>query len=225
MSRPARIITQMLVAGAAGGILGGALAQRYREHTLRTLLDFPPGMLAAIALIAFFSVYWSIASKNSAPTQLSESRLSRQFHVILLNLSVLALILPVPGLTRRFLPAGPLLQGIGLVLETAGILFAIWARRHLGANWSGEVRVATGHQLIRSGPYARIRHPIYTGVLAMYAGTMLVSGELHALLAVAIITLLYLRKLGREEKILSTAFGPDYATYRRDSWALIPPLF
>jgi protein-S-isoprenylcysteine O-methyltransferase Ste14 len=225
MSRPARVVTQMLVAGAVGGIVGGALAQRYREHSLRALLNFSPGMLAAIALIVLFSVYWSIASKSSAPALSSESRLSRQIHVIALNLSVLVLILPVPGLARRFLPAGLLLQAIGLVLETAGILFAIWARRHLGANWSGEVRVATGHQLIRSGPYARIRHPIYTGVLAMYAGTMLVSGELHALLAVAIITLLYLRKLGQEEKILSTAFGPDYAVYRRDSWALIPPLF
>jgi protein-S-isoprenylcysteine O-methyltransferase Ste14 len=186
---------------------------------------FPRGMMIAIALICFFSIYWSAAAKNSAPTQSSESAWSRRLHLIVLNSAVLLLIFPVPGLTRRFLPASRILTAAGLAVEIAGILFAFWARRHLGRNWSGEVRIATGHQLIRSGPYKTIRHPIYTGVLAMYAGVMLVSGQIHALLAFLIITVTYWRKLRLEEKILSENFGPDWDSWRRATWALVPPLF
>ena len=181
-------------------------------------------MLAAIALICLFSIYWDAAAKNTAPAQSSESPWSRRFHLIVLNLSVLLLILPIPGLTRRFLPTRPILEALGLAIEIAGIAFAIWARRHLGANWSGEVRIATGHQLVRTGPYQYLRHPIYTGVLAMYLGAMLVSGQLHALIAMAVIALAYLRKLRLEEKILSQNFGPAFDDYRRHSWALLPPL-
>jgi hypothetical protein len=65
---------------------------------------------------------------------------------------------------------------------------------------------------------------IYTGVLAMYAGVMLVSGEIHALLAFLIIAVAYWRKLRLEEKILSTNFGPDWDSWRRKTWALVPPL-
>ena len=113
---------------------------------------FPRGMMIAIALICFFSIYWSAAAKDSAPTQSSESVWSRRLHLIVLNSAVLLLIFPVPGLTRRFLPSIRILTALGLAIEIAGILFAFWARRHLGRNWSGAVRIAAGHQLVRSGP-------------------------------------------------------------------------
>jgi protein-S-isoprenylcysteine O-methyltransferase Ste14 len=218
----------MLVAGAVGGIIGGALPHRFHAHPSQTvvrLFHFTPAMLVAVLLIAFFSIVWSAFANDSAPTRSSESTSSRQFHVGILNLSVLVLLLSVPGLTRRFLPASAILSAAGLVLESAGILFAIWARRHLGSNWSGEVRIAAGHQLVRTGPYARIRHPIYTGFLAMYGGAMLVSGEVHALLAFAVIALLYLRKLRLEENLFSETFGEEFSAWRRKSWFLMPPLY
>lgn len=227
MNKPARTFLWMIVAGAVGGLIGGALAhgRQPTPRTLPTLLQWPPGMLVAIALICLFSIAWSIAAKDSAPTQSSESTWSRRLHLIVLNGAVLLLILPVPGLTRRFLPVSRVLTGLGLALEIAGILFAFWARRHLGSNWSGEVRIATGHQLVRSGPYKHLRHPIYTGVLGMYAGTMLVSGQLHALIAVVIITVAYWRKLRLEEEILAVNFGDAWDAYRRETWALVPQLF
>jgi protein-S-isoprenylcysteine O-methyltransferase Ste14 len=223
MTRTFKALLRMLILGAVGGIIGGSLAAN-RRQIAHTLFQIPPAMLAAIALICLFSIYWDAAAKNTAPAQSSESPWSRRFHLIVLNLSVLLLILPIPGLTRRFLPTRPILEALGLAIEIAGIAFAIWARRHLGANWSGEVRIATGHQLVRTGPYQYLRHPIYTGVLAMYLGAMLVSGQLHALIAMAVIALAYLRKLRLEEKILSQNFGPAFDDYRRHSWALLPPL-
>jgi protein-S-isoprenylcysteine O-methyltransferase Ste14 len=225
MNRTAKTLLKMLIAGAIGGIIGAGLVSHHSASNAPRWLMFPRGMMIAIALICFFSIYWSAAAKNSAPTQSSESAWSRRLHLIVLNSAVLLLIFPVPGLTRRFLPASRILTAAGLAVEIAGILFAFWARRHLGRNWSGEVRIATGHQLIRSGPYKTIRHPIYTGVLAMYAGVMLVSGQIHALLAFLIITVTYWRKLRLEEKILSENFGPDWDSWRRATWALVPPLF
>ena len=209
----------------AVAIIAVILLRWHMPPAVRALFLMSPAMRAAVVLICLFSVFWSIASKNSAPAQSSESRFSRVFHLTVLNGGMLLLIFSVPGLTRRFLPSSPLLTVAGLAIEIAGILCAFWARHHLGRNWSGEVRIATGHQLVRSGPYRYIRHPIYTGFLAMYAGVMLVSGEMHALVAFAIIVLAYWRKLLLEEKFLSQNFGPAWDDYRRDSWGLVPPLF
>jgi len=217
----------ILAAAVAAAILGFALTLRASHplHSAPGILNFSKGMMAAIVLIALFDIYWSAASKNSAPAQSSESRLSRGFHLAVLNGGVLLLILSVPGLTRRFLPNTPLLTFLGLAIEAAGIAFAIWSRRHLGVNWSGEVRLASGHALVRSGPYARIRHPIYTGVLLMYLGVMVVSGEMHAPIAVALIVLAYVRKIGLEDKLLQENFGSEWDAWRRATWALVPPIY
>jgi protein-S-isoprenylcysteine O-methyltransferase Ste14 len=212
----------MALEAIVGALLGLAVV-RYVGHGF-SWRSAPVGMTISFGLWLVFSVYWSIAARQSKPTQMSESVASRQLHVVLVNGALLLLLLPVPGLTRRFLPGSPVLIVVGLVVQTAFLLFAVWARRHLGRNWSGEVRIATEHELIRSGPYKYIRHPIYTAILGMYIGTMLVSGEIHALVALAVVTLAYWRKIRMEEHALDGVFGEAYATYRRESWALVPPL-
>ena len=139
--------------------------------------------------------------------------------------SLVLLFFPVPGLRGRFLPSSDVLAIIGLTIQAAFCLFAFWARRHLGRNWSGAVTIAKDHKLIRSGPYRRIRHPIYTAMLGMYTGAAIVSGELHALLAVVIITVAYWRKIGMEEADLRQAFGAEHEQYVSESWAIIPPIW
>ena len=62
----------------------------------------------------------------------------------------------------------------GAVLTGGGVAFAVWARRHLGRNWSGRATMKIGHELVTSGPYDFVRHPIYTGVLTALLGTGLV---------------------------------------------------
>jgi protein-S-isoprenylcysteine O-methyltransferase Ste14 len=99
---------------------------------------------------------------------------------------------------------------------------AFSARRHLGRHWSHAVTEKVDHELVRSGPYRWVRHPIYTAMLGMYLGTALVSGELHALIAVAIVIAAYVRKIRLEERLLERVFGADFREYRRHSRALIP---
>jgi protein-S-isoprenylcysteine O-methyltransferase Ste14 len=69
---------------------------------------------------------------------------------------------------------------IGILVCAAGFVFALWARRTLGANWRGVVTLKKGHELIQRGPYRLIRNPIYTGVLMLVLGTGIVIGEVRS---------------------------------------------
>lgn len=182
------------------------------------------GMLLSGGIWVAFLIYWSVAAKNSAPATRAESSKSRAIHQAILNGSLLLLFIPVPGLTRWFLPASPYLVPVGLAVQTAFFLLAAWARRHLGRNWSGEVSIKSEHKLVRSGPYRFIRHPIYTAMFGMYVGTCIVSAQIHSLVALALLAIAYGRKIPMEEKALRETFGADYDSYRRHSWALIPGL-
>jgi protein-S-isoprenylcysteine O-methyltransferase Ste14 len=182
-------------------------------------------LMLSVAGWVLFSVYWSIAAKNSAPAKSSEAPKSRQIHQLLLNSALLLILIPVPGLKQPLPPAGVLLWPAGLVVQAAFGLLAVWARRHLASNWSGEITIKVDHQLIRSGPYRLVRHPIYTAMLGMAAGSALVSGQLHALLGLGLMVFAYWRKIRLEEANLNQAFGPAYAAYRQKTWALIPGLY
>jgi protein-S-isoprenylcysteine O-methyltransferase Ste14 len=191
------------------------------------------GMLLTAGVWFAFEIYWGLAARNSARAKSSEPQKSRALHVAMLYLSLLLLFIPVPGLRGSFLPAWSVnvfggvsvWMAIGLALQVAFFALAAWARRHLGRNWSGEVRIGEGHQLVRSGPYRCLRHPIYTAVFGMSIGTAIVGGQIHALVGLAILTVAYARKIPMEEKALREAFGAEYEAYRRKSWALFPPLW
>jgi protein-S-isoprenylcysteine O-methyltransferase Ste14 len=181
-------------------------------------------MLVSAALWVAFIVYWSAAARGAAPAKRAESRESRRLHEILLNGAILLLFIPVPGLRGRFLPLLPLIVAAGLAVQAGAILLAVWARHHLGRNWSGAITETVGHQLVRSGPYRLVRHPIYSAMLGMTLGTTLVSGELHALLALALMIVAYARKIPLEEHHLRSIFGPSYDEYRLGTWAVVPGL-
>jgi protein-S-isoprenylcysteine O-methyltransferase Ste14 len=174
------------------------------------------------ALWILFIGYWSAAARSAAATKSSESAQSRRLHQLLMYGALLLLFIPVPGLGWRFLPPGMLPMEIGLGFQGTSFLLAVWARRHLGRNWSGAITVAVEHQLIRSGPYRVVRHPIYSAMLGMFAGTALVSGRLHALLGVVLIVGAYWRKIRLEEQSLRGVFGTAYEDYQRGTWAVVP---
>ena len=182
-------------------------------------------MGVSLAMWIVFIVYWSAAAKTAAPTKSSESVESRRVHVRLMNGAYLLLFLPVVWLRGRYLPDAPVLVPVGLLVQAASGGLAVWARRHLGRNWSGAITVAVDHRLVRSGPYRVVRHPIYSAMLGMFAGTAIVSGEWHALAAVVLIAIAYARKIRLEEASLRSAFGAEYDEYRRASWALVPGVF
>lgn len=182
-------------------------------------------MLWSIAIWCVFTVYWSAAARNSAAAKKSESERSRRMHVLMVNIGLLLVLIPVPGLRQRFLPDSMPIAAAGLAIQIAFGFLGVWARRHLGSNWSGEITIKVDHRLVRTGPYRKVRHPIYTAMLGMFVGTAIVSGELHALIGTALGAFAYWRKIRLEERNLEEAFGPAYAAYRRETWALLPGVF
>jgi protein-S-isoprenylcysteine O-methyltransferase Ste14 len=176
---------------------------------------------AACIVWVAFSVYWEIAAKGRTPERAAESSLSRGFHVFLTNIALLLQIAPILGPGRLLPPSIPVVA-LGFIVQASGLLLAIWARNHLGKNWSGRITIKEGHDLVRTGPYKNLRHPIYSGILTMYLGTALITGERLGLVGLAVALLAYWRKIRLEDAALKEAFGAEYEAYQHQTWALIP---
>lgn len=187
-------------------------------------LQYWPMWVAALVWIAF-SVYWGLAAKKASEAKTAESAGSRRVHVTLMTGGQLLLFLSVPGLRQSFVPDKPVWIAAGFTILAASVALAMWAREHLGRNWSGRIETKVDHELVRTGPYRKLRHPIYTAMIGMCVGTALIDGRVHALVGTAMVVVAYWRKVRMEEANLRQAFGDRYHAYRQGTWGAIPGLF
>ncbi len=174
--------------------------------------------------IAWAMIWWAM-SLGTKPVRRVETFASRLGHIVPLGAAAALCALPhLPGglLEGTFVPVSWVGYGIGVALTALGIAFAIWARAILAGNWSGTVTVKEDHALVRRGPYALVRHPIYTGMLTAFAGTTLCVGQWRALVALGLIFVALWRKLRLEERWMTETFGEAYAEYRKTTPALVP---
>jgi protein-S-isoprenylcysteine O-methyltransferase Ste14 len=170
-------------------------------------------------------VYWLWESRNAKPTARREPIASRLTHVAPLILAVGLLWgerVPLKILNERLVPWAPWQFWAGAFVTASGLLFTVWARVHLGRNWSSVVTIKEGHELIDTGPYALVRHPIYTGLLVAIFGSAMARCEWRGVLAVLIACAALWRKLRIEERWMAERFGEQYAAYRRRVPALVP---
>lgn len=121
------------------------------------------------------------------------------------------------------LPFNDTVRWIGLALAVAGVGFALWAMRALGRHFDVELEVHEGHEVIERGPYALVRHPIYTGLALHFIGACLATGNLLLIAGTlgASFPAFYLRAAA-EERLLSGRLGPAYARYAHRVPMLIP---
>jgi protein-S-isoprenylcysteine O-methyltransferase Ste14 len=104
-----------------------------------------------------------------------------------------------------------------------GFLFCWWARIHLGVLWSGSVTRKEGHRVVDTGPYAIVRHPIYTGIIIASLATMAIRGTAAAVAGAALIIVGYWIKGRLEERFLRGELGAEaYDAYARKTAMLIP---
>ena len=179
-------------------------------------------------LWGIFVVYWMISALRVKRTVRTEASGARLATVVVLAAGAV-LIFQQSGwfgrLNGRFMPEREWIKGYGELLVAAGVCLAIWARWHIGQFWSARVTLKQDHQLIQSGPYARVRHPIYTGMLLAMMGTALFVGEWRALLGVLLVFVTHWLKARREEALLAEQFGTQYLEYRERTGSLVPRLY
>jgi len=172
-----------------------------------------------------YVAYWRVMAGNVKETARLEPASSRVTRLVFMTCAILLLALPrvpLPFLNARFLPHGDGCFWAGAAVTACGLLFSVWARRHLGRNWSQAVTLKEDHELITSGPYALVRHPIYTGLLLALLGSAIARGEWRGALAVLIFFGVLWQKLRLEEKWMRTQFGESYESYSERVAALVP---
>ena len=172
-----------------------------------------------------FCVYWVVGALRTRRTVSTEPFVLRARHLIL-EIGGFALLF------AGFIRLGPLEERVfrrthatlvaAVALTWVGITLALWARWHLGQYWSGRITLKEGHKLIRTGPYARFRHPIYSGIILAAIGAALANDEWRCVAGVAIIVLAYLIKGKKEESVLAAQFGEEFKEHRRHTGFLIP---
>ena len=115
----------------------------------------------------------------------------------------------------------PWLQGIGLAIWALGLALAVWARVYLGRNWGMPMTRKADPELVTSGPYHKIRHPIYTGIILAMIGTT-IAVSLYWLVAVFVLGAYFIYSAVVEERSMTQLFPDTYPAYKRSTKMLIP---
>jgi protein-S-isoprenylcysteine O-methyltransferase Ste14 len=150
------------------------------------------------------------------------SSASSGFVVALITWAILRLL---PTSDWHSLVVGtPWVRVLGLAVLICSTAFTLWARVELGTMWSSSPVVKVEHQLRTDGPYRVTRHPIYTGLLGMLLGTVVLVGFGHWLVLLPVGLLLAEIRIHLEEGLMLATFPEAYARYRRQVPQLVPGL-
>ena len=174
--------------------------------------------------IAFFVIWviWGLRTKATQQRENVSSRLSYIALPIVAYFLMFTKNVSYPWLLTRILPANLWVVALGVIINVVGLMFAIWARAYLGGNWSSAVTVKVGHELVRTGPYRRVRHPIYTGMVSATLGTAVVRGEVRGIIAVVLLYYGFHIKSRIVEQTMTRTFGAAYEDYSRKTGAIVP---
>jgi protein-S-isoprenylcysteine O-methyltransferase Ste14 len=168
-----------------------------------------------------FWIYWLVAACFVKRGRILWGRELRIRALIIVMVIALARL----GVFRNHdLQTGPWRAGLGLVLFAVGLGVAIWARVHIGRNWGGPMTQKDDPELVTSGPYHLVRHPIYSGILVAGAGTALALGWTW-LIAVLLAGVYFVYSATVEERYLNELFPDTYPGYKRSTKMLVPFVF
>jgi protein-S-isoprenylcysteine O-methyltransferase Ste14 len=191
------------------------------------LITQPQAQHALAYVWAIFGIYWigsSLRTKDAKTTEFPGWRILRWTILALTFALLFASWMSIEFLGVRFAPIRPIIYQSGFIAAIAGITLALWARLHLGKNWSDKVVLKVNHELVRSGPYGRFRHPIYSGLLLGVGGTALVVGEWRGVIAFCMLLVNYAIKAKREDRILAAQFGESFNEHMQRAGFLLPRL-
>ena len=183
-------------------------------------------LLLAIPWIVFI-IYWTVGAFKTRATRETEPFASR-FAVLAVEVVGYLLIFNastgIGFLANRVLPRNLMGPVVGVLLTWLGLALAIWARYHLAEYWSARITIKEDHQLIRTGPYTRLRHPIYSGLILATFGSALVIDRWRCVLGFCLVVAGYCFKAKKEESMLSQQFGEAFREHQKHTGFLFPSL-
>ncbi len=178
-----------------------------------------------LSLWAVWLLGWLLAARTTAKTVARQSGTSRLAHSVFIWAGA-GLVFGHPRrievLFRPLIPSNAWIAWGGVVVVALGLGFTVWARVHLGRFWSAMVTLKAEHALIRSGPYALSRHPIYTGLLLALMGTAVTRGSLGDVAGLVLFVVGFTIKIRQEERLLLEHFGAAYRAYQTEVPMLVP---
>lgn len=167
---------------------------------------------------AAFWLYWIVAAFS---TKRGRVPWSRELRIRLVMVVLVILLFRIGVFRGHGVHTDPARAAVGLVLFALGLAFAVWARVHIGRNWGTPMTQKADPELVTSGPYRRVRHPIYTGILVAGVGTAVaLSWVWLILVALAAVYFLYSARV--EERFLAERFPESYPAYRDATKMLVP---
>lgn len=172
----------------------------------------------AIAIAwAIFWIYWLVSAFG-----VKQGAGGRRRRVPFGGITLLAVLLLVRVFrTGSFAVHSPILGAVGTAVFVAGLALAVWARIHLGRNWGMPMTQKQEPELVTSGPYKLVRHPIYSGLLLGVLGTALAT-NLIGLIIVLLLGGSFYYSATVEERNLTATFPSAYPAYRSATKMLIP---
>jgi protein-S-isoprenylcysteine O-methyltransferase Ste14 len=170
---------------------------------------------------AAFWLYWLVAAFSMKRGRVPWSR---ELRVRVAIAFIVILLIRVGAFRSHGLNTDPWRAGTGLVLFTIGLGFAIWARIHIGRNWGTPMTQKNEPELVTSGPYHLVRHPIYSGILVAGVGTA-IALNWKWLIAVALAGIYFLYSATVEERYMTEQFPDNYPVYKHSTKMLVPFIF
>jgi protein-S-isoprenylcysteine O-methyltransferase Ste14 len=170
---------------------------------------------------AAFWLYWLVAAFSMKRGRVPWSR---ELGIRAVIVVVAILLIRLGAFRNDGLTTGPWEAGLGLALLALGLGFAIWARVHIGRNWGGPMTQKDEPELVTTGPYHLVRHPIYSGILVAGIGTA-VALSLMWLIAVVLAAIYFIYSAFVEERYLTEQFPGAYPAYRHSTKMLVPFVF
>jgi protein-S-isoprenylcysteine O-methyltransferase Ste14 len=172
-----------------------------------------------IAFWFVFYLYWAISARGAKRVVQRANRWASFGILVVVMVAVLLSTFSVFKI--QLIPRTDGVLASGTAMCALGLALAIWARKHLGTNWSREPSIQAGHELVTSGPYRFVRHPIYTGILAAIFGSVLVGGTAWMIMFAGML-LMFVWRVKREEEFMTQLFPQQYPEYKNRTSALIP---
>ena len=171
---------------------------------------------------AVFIVFAQLARGRAVATRGQSLRISRG----VVQLVPYFFWVPYAVVVLRLGPQVAVADGLvmlGVALAVLGVALAIWAITTLGRDYDLVLEIHAGHQLVRRGPFAWVRHPVYTGLIVHFIGACLATGSLVLVAGTLFVTIpAFVARARAEELLLREQFGPQYDRYMEEVPMLVP---